>query len=243
MIPKNAVLNVYGNGWVCKRGYHRVGNDCVPVVIPKNAVLNVYGNGWVCKRGYHRVGNDCVPVVIPKNAVLNVYGNGWVCKRGYHRVGNDCVPVVIPKNAVLNVYGNGWVCKRGYKLVSGKCVKMTEQEVLEHDRMIAALIRQSRLEQSECSENGEPIEGDRAEVILLKSGCGDYFLADGPSGIYLLEWYGGYSPSEGDVIIGPINSYGFKDVCYPGNGNGRVWVDDYLLSNTSALEKYDEKCN
>ena len=60
---------------------------------------------------------------------------------------------------------------------------------------------------------------------------------------YLLEWYGGHVPSEGDVIIGPINTYGFADVCYPGHGEGRVYVDDYLLSSARAVEKLADKCN
>jgi hypothetical protein len=29
-------------------------------------------------------------------------------------------------------------------------------------------------------------------VVAYRRGCQDYFLADGPHGIYLLEWYGGY---------------------------------------------------
>ena len=61
--------------------------------------------------------------------------------------------------------------------------------------------------------------------------------------MYLLQWYGGYDPDEGDIVIGEINGYGFRDVCYPGHGEGRVYVDDYLLGRTRALEKYDEKCN
>ena len=81
-------------------------------------------------------------------------------------------------------------------------------------------------------------------VVAVRSGCRDHFVADGPQGYYLLEWYGGYSPSEGDVIIGDLGAYGFKDVFYPGNGSkGRLYVDDYLLSRSSAVEKYGAKCN
>jgi hypothetical protein len=81
-------------------------------------------------------------------------------------------------------------------------------------------------------------------VVAVRSGCHDYFVADGPQGYYLLEWYGGYSPDEGDVIIGELGSYGFKDVFYPRNGaKGRLYVDDFLLSQSSAIEKYAEKCS
>ena len=45
------------------------------------------------------------------------------------------------------------------------------------------------------------------------------------------------------MIIGPINTYGFADVCYPGHGEGRVYVDDYLLSSARAVEKLADKCN
>ena len=59
----------------------------------------------------------------------------------------------------------------------------------------------------------------------------------------MLEWYRGYSPSVGDIIIGDLGRYGFKDVAYPARGKtGRVYVDDYLLSRSSAIEKYAEKC-
>ena len=82
-------------------------------------------------------------------------------------------------------------------------------------------------------------------VIFKKSGCRSYFLADGDSGgIYLLEWYGGYDPDEGDEIVGNIKSYGFKDVFYPKrNRTGRVYVDDYMLSRSRATEKIRGKCN
>ena len=77
----------------------------------------------------------------------------------------------------------------------------------------------------------------------MASGC-DYFIADGPQGYYLLEWYGGHSPSRGDTIAGKLGSYGFKDIYYVNaRSNGRVWVDDYLLSRDRAAEKYREKCD
>ncbi|WP_441258995.1 hypothetical protein AB7008_15215 [Bradyrhizobium sp. 521_C7_N1_3] len=81
-------------------------------------------------------------------------------------------------------------------------------------------------------------------VVAAQSGCRDYFVADGPTGFYLLEWYGGYSPSAGDIILGDMSGYGFKDVLYQRNGaSGRVYVDDYMLSRARAIEKYAEKCN
>lgn len=81
-------------------------------------------------------------------------------------------------------------------------------------------------------------------VVASKSGCRGYFLADGPQGYYLLEWFGGHTPSVGDTIIGNLGSFGFADVFYPNKSSeGRVWVDDYLLSRSRATEKYADKCN
>jgi hypothetical protein len=96
--------------------------------------------------------------------------------------------------------------------------------------------------------NGEAPRGQtklpgQIVVAAARSGCHDYFVANGPQGYYLLEWYGGHSPSEGDVIVGDLGGYGFKDVFYPASGaKGRLYVDDYLLSRTRAIEKYAEKC-
>ena len=85
---------------------------------------------------------------------------------------------------------------------------------------------------------------EEAVIILNKSGCRSFFIADGPNGYYLLEWFGGYDPSKGDVIVGELVSFGFKDVYYPNRKQkGRVWVDDYMLSKNRVLEKYSDKCD
>lgn len=87
------------------------------------------------------------------------------------------------------------------------------------------------------------VSADKAIVVTYPSGC-DYFIADGSGGLYLLEWFGGYDPSEGDQIIGDIGSYGMKDVYYPNRDReGRVWVEGFLLSEDSAIEQYRDHCN
>jgi hypothetical protein len=78
-------------------------------------------------------------------------------------------------------------------------------------------------------------------VVLRVRGC-SHFIADGPSGLYILEWHGGYDPDRGDGIFGNISGYGFRDVLYTGGRDGRVYVDDYLLGKDRALEKILEKC-
>jgi hypothetical protein len=84
-----------------------------------------------------------------------------------------------------------------------------------------------------------PIQG--VTIVYTKSGC-DYKIADGPSGYYLVEWYGGYDADDGDVILGDLRGYGFKDVMYGNGQSGRIYVDDYALSKDSVVEKYREKC-
>jgi hypothetical protein len=85
--------------------------------------------------------------------------------------------------------------------------------------------------------------GEEAVVVLRVRGC-DYFLADGAKGYFLLEWYGGHDPVRGDDLFGEIGSYGFKDVYYvSAKKRGRVYVDDYLLSRSRAIEKLADKCD
>lgn len=80
-------------------------------------------------------------------------------------------------------------------------------------------------------------------IVVKRFGSCDYFIADGPRGLYVLEWYGGYDPQEGDRISGDIASYGFKDVYYPDlRRTGRVYVEDFLASVESALEEIRDHC-
>ncbi len=87
-----------------------------------------------------------------------------------------------------------------------------------------------------------PAYADRGVVVKRYSGC-DYFVADGPRGLYVLEWYGGYGPYEGDRIVGDIGSYGFENVYYPDRDReGRVYVEDYLESVDGASDEIRDHC-
>lgn len=83
----------------------------------------------------------------------------------------------------------------------------------------------------------------KGAVAYKKSGC-DYFIAETVSGYVLLEWYGGNDPDEGDIIVGNFESYGFKDIYnLTADSELRVWVEDYMLSKSSVIEKYFDKCH
>ena len=82
---------------------------------------------------------------------------------------------------------------------------------------------------------------DQGFVVKTFSGC-DYYIADGNQGLYVLEWYGGYDPNEGDSITGDIGSYGMKDVIYNGSSSGTVWVEDFLESSSAAMEEIRDHC-
>lgn len=80
-------------------------------------------------------------------------------------------------------------------------------------------------------------------VVVLKLSCCDWFLVDAPGGYALLEWYGGNEPERGDVIAGDFESYGFKDLYnLTSDDELRVWVEDYWLGKSDALEQISEQC-
>lgn len=80
-------------------------------------------------------------------------------------------------------------------------------------------------------------------VVLKKSGC-DYYIVETTLGFALLEWYGGNDPDVGDTIVGDFESYGIKTIYnLTRDAETRVWVEDFWLSKSSAIEKYYEQCN
>jgi hypothetical protein len=84
---------------------------------------------------------------------------------------------------------------------------------------------------------------DNVEVVSYPSSC-DYFIANGNRGYYLFKWWGGYEPSEGDIIFGDIDSNGFKDVYFLlKDRESKVYVEDYSISEYRAFEHYNEHCN
>jgi hypothetical protein len=82
----------------------------------------------------------------------------------------------------------------------------------------------------------------RGYVSHRISGC-DYFLVQTRTGYDLLEWFGGYDPDKGDVIIGRYEEYGFHDVLDDtADESIHVYTEEYWLSKSDALEKLTDKC-
>lgn len=77
----------------------------------------------------------------------------------------------------------------------------------------------------------------------FKSDCDYYAIEDSGGSYSLAEWYGGITPNKGDVLYGELHSYGFKDLYdLTMDMETRVWMDDYLLSESSIYDKLVDKC-
>lgn len=88
-----------------------------------------------------------------------------------------------------------------------------------------------------------PAFAAKGEVAHIKSGC-SYYIVETTMGFALLQWFGGSSPSRGDVLVGNFESYGMKDLYnLTQDSETRVWVDNYWMSKDRAVERYFEKCN
>ena len=85
------------------------------------------------------------------------------------------------------------------------------------------------------------VKADRAVVVSTYGAC-DYFIADGPRGLYVLEWFGGKIPLEGDIFFGNVGSYGMKRIEYQNGGSSQVWVEDYLESTSAAIDEINDHC-
>jgi hypothetical protein len=86
--------------------------------------------------------------------------------------------------------------------------------------------------------------GDKKATVYKRfSGC-DYMILECRGDYIVAEWMGGRDPDEGDIIQGNLTSYGTK-TCYVINRDRetRLWIDDYMLSLSSAYEKIKDHCN
>jgi serine/threonine protein kinase len=71
----------------------------------------------------------------------------------------------------------------------------------------------------------------------------DYYIVQTTLGYSLLEWFGGRTPSKGDKIYGELNRFGFKDLVIGSSKvKTRAWIEDYMLTDKSVVEKFLKKC-
>lgn len=80
-------------------------------------------------------------------------------------------------------------------------------------------------------------------TVKYTSGSCSWYLVETSSGFALLEWFGGNTPSKGDVIVGDYESFDMKTLYnLTRDRETKVWVDNYWLSKDSAIEKFYERC-
>jgi hypothetical protein len=88
----------------------------------------------------------------------------------------------------------------------------------------------------------EPALAASGVVAYYESGC-DYYVVSTNQGFSLLEWYGGYDPMEGDKLIGNMMTYGMQTLVDQKTENETTaWVEDFMLTQDSVLELYQERC-
>ena len=82
-----------------------------------------------------------------------------------------------------------------------------------------------------------------APVALVTTDCHDYFVVDlGGMRYALLEWFGGYRPEKGDMLVGDFSHFGAQDMTVKGR-RLRVYVEDYDLTQDAINDKLADKCN
>ena len=86
------------------------------------------------------------------------------------------------------------------------------------------------------------VNAAKGVVVAYPSGC-DYYIVETNIGYALLEWFGGNDPIEGDTLVGDFESYGMKNIYnITVDRETRVWVEDYMLSESSVIEQYNDNC-
>ncbi len=111
-----------------------------------------------------------------------------------------------------------------------KVEQLSPTELREVLDVVEALKRTSR---------AEP-EKPRFEVVAAIRGC-KYFVAEQGINHSLVEDWLCMRPSRGDLGYGDIGTFGLKEVTLNGM-SCTVYVDDWLLSKSRAIEKMADKC-
>jgi len=88
-------------------------------------------------------------------------------------------------------------------------------------------------------ESGSTDE-NKFEVVAAIRGC-KYFVVEQGVNYSLVEDWLCSRPRRGDIGYGDVNTFGIKEVTLDGS-RCSVYVDNWLLSKSRALEKMVEKC-
>jgi hypothetical protein len=89
-----------------------------------------------------------------------------------------------------------------------------------------------------------PVKAASTPCIIVHriSGC-DYFMVQTRTDYAILEWFGDHDPDKGDMLIGNISSFGMKTIHDDTTDDDvRVYVEDFGLNKTDALEKLIDHC-
>ncbi len=81
---------------------------------------------------------------------------------------------------------------------------------------------------------------EKFEVTRLIKGCKYVVLETSSDYILVEDWLCTFSRSSDG--FGELKSYGFKDIILDGS-QCKVYVDNFMLSKSSALEKQADKCS
>lgn len=84
-------------------------------------------------------------------------------------------------------------------------------------------------------------QGKRFEVVATANGC-KYFVVEQRSSYSLAEDWLCFTPDRGDVGFGDVSSSGIKEVKL-NNTRCSLYIDEWLLGKSQALEKMAQKCD
>lgn len=94
-----------------------------------------------------------------------------------------------------------------------------------------------------CSILALATAAESTSTAIVAYECSDWFVAYSDMGFHIMEWYGGTLPIENSYFSGNINTYGLQTITYRNGLTSQVWIDDFMLSSSSAARKIAQKCD
>lgn len=84
---------------------------------------------------------------------------------------------------------------------------------------------------------------EKAVVVYSELTC-DYLIAGSNLGFVFLEWCGGYTPSQGDLIVGKFITFGMESIYdITADQEVHIWIEDFRLSKDDVVKQYVDQCN